>query len=163
MNLAPEFKSRILISRQKIDIFSIYRPTRAISVHENDQHVQSWNPTTIFWKTKCSIAWQTWTLHQGSNIAHISYFISETSLVYIYHLEIYHFMKIISMFRVGISPPILRKFAKIQNEIKYISYFFRRSEKRMKIDLDKCWYFIDPYLHKDIRVFSPKIVSSPEK
>ena len=33
---------------QNRDIFSVYIPTRARSVHKNDQHVQGWQPTTNF-------------------------------------------------------------------------------------------------------------------
>ena len=33
---------------QNEEIFIVYRSTKARSVHENDQHVQDWNPTTFF-------------------------------------------------------------------------------------------------------------------
>ena len=49
-NLTPHFKYSTILSCQKRDIVIIYRPTRAISVHENDQHFQGWNSTTIFFK-----------------------------------------------------------------------------------------------------------------
>ena len=45
------------------------------------------------------------TLHQRSNIARFFVVKLETYLVYIGQLELDHFMKIINMFRVGISPP----------------------------------------------------------
>ena len=35
---------------QNKDIFIIDIPTRSISVHKNDQHVQGWKPTTSFSK-----------------------------------------------------------------------------------------------------------------
>ena len=35
---------------KNIDIFIIYRATKARSVHKNDQHVLGWNPTTIFFQ-----------------------------------------------------------------------------------------------------------------
>ena len=37
--------SKILFCQVK-EAFSIYKPTRARSVHENNQHVQGWNPNT---------------------------------------------------------------------------------------------------------------------
>ena len=54
---------------------------------------------------KHSLLWKTWTLNQSSNIARFSFPKLETSLVYIDHLDIYQFRKIINMFRVGIQPP----------------------------------------------------------
>ena len=46
--LTPHFKYITTRYFQNIDIFSIDIPNTAISVHENDQHVQGWNPTTIY-------------------------------------------------------------------------------------------------------------------
>ena len=51
LDFTPQFKYRTLICCQNIIIFIIYRPTRAISFHENDQHDKVWNPTTNFSKT----------------------------------------------------------------------------------------------------------------
>ena len=48
-------KSTILCY-QTMHILSIYSATRSRSVHENDQHVQGWKPTTIYfqnWKQWC--------------------------------------------------------------------------------------------------------------
>ena len=39
-----------LLCCQNIEIFIIYSATRSRSVHENDQHVQGWNPTTIYFQ-----------------------------------------------------------------------------------------------------------------
>ena len=36
-----------LLCCQNREIFSIYSATRSTSVHQNDQHVQGWNPTTV--------------------------------------------------------------------------------------------------------------------
>ena len=55
MNLTPKFKYSTLLCCQFEDIFIIYRPTRDISVNENHQHVQGWNPTTRRIKTKIKI------------------------------------------------------------------------------------------------------------
>ena len=46
LNLTPKFKYRTLICCQVRNIFSLYGPTGAISVHGNHQHSQGWNPTT---------------------------------------------------------------------------------------------------------------------
>ena len=45
LNLTTKFKYRTIICCQIRDIFSIYIPTRARSIYENQQHVQGWNPT----------------------------------------------------------------------------------------------------------------------
>ena len=50
LKLTPHFKYSTILCCQYRDIFGIDIPTRAISVHKNDQHVQSWNPTTIFFE-----------------------------------------------------------------------------------------------------------------
>ena len=64
LNLTPRFKYITLICCQVRDIFSIYISTGAISVHENYQHVEGWNPTTLFfplgvekWQWEISMAW----------------------------------------------------------------------------------------------------------
>ena len=49
-NLTPQFKYSTLRCSRNREIFVIYWPTGAISVHKNDQYVQGWNPTTNFWK-----------------------------------------------------------------------------------------------------------------
>ena len=48
--LSPHLKYSMMLYCQNIDIFSIDIPTKVRSVHENDQYVQSWNPTTNFSK-----------------------------------------------------------------------------------------------------------------
>ena len=52
LELISQFKYSTLLCHQNRDLFSIYRPTTAISVHKNDQHVQGWNPTTNFLKNE---------------------------------------------------------------------------------------------------------------
>ena len=54
---------------QNRDIFIIYRATKDKSVHENGQHVQGWNPVTIFSEIEHNGAWQTRHLHRTSNIS----------------------------------------------------------------------------------------------
>ena len=44
--LTPHFKYSTMRCFQNRDIFSIYRPTRSRSLHENDQHVQGWKLNT---------------------------------------------------------------------------------------------------------------------
>ena len=46
--LTPQFKYITMLCCQNRDIFSICRPTVAISVHKKDQHVQGWKPTSNF-------------------------------------------------------------------------------------------------------------------
>ena len=48
LNLTPHFKYSTIPCYQNSDILTLYIPTINISVHENDQHVQGWNPTIIF-------------------------------------------------------------------------------------------------------------------
>ena len=53
---------------------------------------------------KCTVVCETWTSHQSTSIAHYYLVNLEKYLVYIYQL--YHFMKIINLSRVGILPPL---------------------------------------------------------
>ena len=50
LNFTPHFIYSTIIFFQNRDIFIIDRPTRNELLHENYQHVQGWNPTTIFLK-----------------------------------------------------------------------------------------------------------------
>ena len=50
LKFTPHFKYSTVICCQNRDIFIIDITTRDISVHENYQHVQGWNTTTIFSK-----------------------------------------------------------------------------------------------------------------
>ena len=50
LNITPNFKNSTILCYQNIDIIILDIPTRSISVNENDQHVQGWNPTIIFSK-----------------------------------------------------------------------------------------------------------------
>ena len=50
LNLIPHFKYTTILCFKNRDIFSMYVPTWYISVHENGQHVQFWNPITNFFK-----------------------------------------------------------------------------------------------------------------
>ena len=52
LNLSPKFKYSTLLCCKVRDIFSIYIPNRARSVHENHQRLQGWNPTNKRIKSK---------------------------------------------------------------------------------------------------------------
>ena len=70
LNLSPlesSYIAHFYVTLNK-DIFSIDRANKARSIHENDQRVQGWNPTTIFLKIEHNGAWQTRNLHHTSNI-----------------------------------------------------------------------------------------------
>ena len=65
-----------------LEIFDIYRATKALSVHENDQHVQGWNPDDYYFsKIEHNGTWQTCNLHHTSNITQCPIFKVETYLV----------------------------------------------------------------------------------
>ena len=49
-------RNRTLLCCQNRELFSIYRATRYRLVHENDQHVQGWNPTIIYFQ-KLNTVW----------------------------------------------------------------------------------------------------------
>ena len=51
LNLTPKFKYSTLLCCQIRHILSIYIPTRARSVRENDYPAQGWNPTSVFFRT----------------------------------------------------------------------------------------------------------------
>ena len=48
LKFTRHFNCSTILCCQNRDIFIINIPTRDISVHKNDQHVQGWNTTTIF-------------------------------------------------------------------------------------------------------------------
>ena len=83
-------------------------------------------PQLFLLKIEYNGAWMTWNLHNRSNISRSSVVINETSLVYIYQLELDRFTKMINMVRVGIPPPTFSKIAKI---LKYIFNIFSKLKK----------------------------------
>ena len=54
LKFTPHFNCSTILCCQNRDIFIINIPTRYRSVHENDQHVQGWNTTSIFFNRKNS-------------------------------------------------------------------------------------------------------------
>ena len=51
LNLTPHFKYNTILCCKNSNINILDRPTKNISVHINDQNVQSWNPPIIFFKS----------------------------------------------------------------------------------------------------------------
>ena len=50
LNFTPHLQYSTILCCQNRDIFIMDRPTRHELLHKNYQHVQGWNPTTIFLK-----------------------------------------------------------------------------------------------------------------
>ena len=52
LKFTPHFKYSTILCCQNRDMFIIDIPNRDRSFHENNQHFQGWNTTTIFWKSQ---------------------------------------------------------------------------------------------------------------
>ena len=108
----------VALSNVQIPTEKQYHSQRS-DLSSNCSRVQCSNNVPLFWSTrvykgrcpdndninKHSVALQTWTLHQSSNISWLYVVKLETYLIYIDQLELDQFMKIIKMFRVEIPPP----------------------------------------------------------
>ena len=131
LNISPKVKHSTLFINGGRYIFSIYIVAKAVSVHKNDQHVQGWNPTTIFLEN-----WTQWCMTDSPLTPHFKYST----------MRCFQNRNMFSIYRPTRAKSVHKNDQHVQGK-KPTTIFFenrknskkRKTKKRIKNDIYVCW------------------------